>query len=54
MPRAKTATSALDAISKEYANYPSFSGFNINEALNPTESLEDILKSFNLDSKQDV
>ena len=54
MPRAKTATSALDAISKEYANYPSFSGFNINEALNPTESLEDILKSFNLDTKQDV
>ena len=53
LPRAKTATSALDAINNEYANYPSFSGFNINEALNPTESLEDILKSFNLDSKQD-
>lgn len=54
MTRGKGVSSALDAINSEYANFPSLSGFNINEALNPTESLEDILKSFNLDSKQDV
>ena len=45
--REGTATS-LSAISSEYASIPSKSGFNINEALNPTEDLEDILKSFNL------
>ena len=54
MSRGRVATSALDAINNEYTSYPSLSGFNINEALNPTESLEDILKSFNLDDKQDV
>ncbi|MBQ8522966.1 MAG: hypothetical protein IJ458_04875 [Clostridia bacterium] len=43
--------SAFDAINNEYASTPSTSGFNINEALNPTEDLEDILKSFNLKRK---
>lgn len=37
-----------DVMYSEYANTPSRSGFDINEALNPTENLEDILKSFNL------
>ena len=40
--------SALDVINSEYASTPSTTGFNINEALNPTEDLEEILKSFNL------
>lgn len=35
-------------ISDIYASTPSTSGFDINEALHPTENLEDILKSFNL------
>ena len=35
-----------------YANTPSNSGFDINEALNPTENLEEILKSFNLKIKK--
>ena len=43
---------AFDAINNEYATTTSSSGFNINEALNPTEDLEDILKSFNL--KRDI
>ena len=43
--------STLDALNSEYASTPSKSGFNINEALNPTEDLEDILKSFNLKRK---
>ena len=43
--------SAFDAISSSYASVPSKSGFDINEALNPTEDLEDILKSFNLKRK---
>ena len=43
--------SAFDAINNVYASTPSSSGFNINEALNPTENLEDILKSFNLKRK---
>lgn len=42
---------AFDAISSEYGKTPSKSGFDINEALNPTEDLEDILKSFNLKRK---
>lgn len=37
-----------DVMYSEYANTPSNSGFDINEALHPTEDLEDILKSFNL------
>ncbi|MFQ6724482.1 MAG: hypothetical protein ACLRFE_04055 [Clostridia bacterium] len=44
--------SAFDAINSEYASTPSNSGFNINEALNPTEDLEEILKAFNL--KRDI
>ena len=44
-------SSALDSINSEYASTPSTSGFNINEALNPTEDLEEILKSFNLKRK---
>ena len=48
LPRHKGIGSALDAINNEYASTPSTSGFNINEALNPTEDLEEILKSFNL------
>jgi len=51
LPRKQGAYSALDAINSEYASTPSSSGFNINEALNPTEDLEDILKSFNLKRK---
>ncbi len=48
LPRKAGVSSALDAINNEYATTPSTSGFNINEALNPTEDLEEILKSFNL------
>ncbi len=51
LPRQQGVASALDAINSEYATTPSSSGFNINEALNPTEDLEDILKSFNLKRK---
>ena len=51
LPRKSAVGSALDAINSEYASTPSSSGFNINEALNPTEDLEDILKSFNLKRK---
>lgn len=46
--RKSSVTSAVDGINSIYAQTPSTSGFNINEALNPTENLEDILKSFNL------
>lgn len=35
-----------------YATTPSTSGFDINEALHPSESLEEILKAFNLDNKK--
>ncbi len=51
LPRKQGVYSAFDAINSEYASTPSTSGFNINEALNPTEDLEDILKSFNLKRK---
>lgn len=51
LPRNRGVSSALDAINSDYASTPSSSGFNINEALNPTEDLEDILKSFNLKRK---
>ena len=51
LPRKTGVYSAMDAINNEYASTPSTSGFNINEALNPTENLEDILKSFNLKRK---
>ncbi|MBQ8431138.1 MAG: hypothetical protein IJX26_04310 [Clostridia bacterium] len=34
-----------------YTNSPQTSGFNINEALHPSESLEDILKAFDLGKK---
>jgi len=40
--------STLDTMANEYASVPSKSGFDINEALNPTEDLGEILKSFNL------
>jgi len=50
LTRKAGSTSTLDTIS-EYASTPSKSGFDINEALNPTEDLEDILKSFNLNRK---
>lgn len=48
LPRKQGVATALSAISSDYATTPSKSGFDINEALNPTENLEDILKSFNL------
>lgn len=51
LSRNKALPSALDAIASDYALTPSKSGFDINEALNPTEDLEDILKSFNLKRK---
>ena len=51
LTRNRGVSSALDAINSEYSKTPSSSGFNINEALNPTEDLEDILKSFNLKRK---
>lgn len=51
MARRQGVSSALDAIASDYASTPSKSGFDINEALNPTEDLEDILKSFNLKRK---
>ena len=35
-------------VATAYATTPSQSGFDINEALHPTEDLEEILKSFNL------
>lgn len=43
---------AVEDVSSVYASTPNQSGFNINEALHPTESLEDILKSFNLTKTQ--
>jgi len=46
--RNQVSNTTLDTLTNEYASTPSKSGFNINEALNPTEDLEDILKSFNL------
>lgn len=51
LQRNKPIKSAIDNISSEYTSVPSKSGFDINEALNPTEDLEDILKSFNLKRK---
>ena len=48
LPRNIGVRSAFDAINSEYASTPSTCGFNINDALNPTEDLEEILKSFNL------
>lgn len=51
MARGQGLPTALDAIASDYASTPSKSGFDINEALNPTEDLEDILKSFNLKRK---
>ena len=51
LQRKATVPNAMDSLTKEYASTPSKSGFNINEALNPTEDLEDILKSFNLKRK---
>ena len=52
LPRKQGAPSAIDALANEYASTPSKSDFNINEALNPTEDLEEILKSFNLKRKK--
>lgn len=49
--RKTPVATAINGISNEYVSTPSSSGFNINEALNPTEDLEDILKSFNLKRK---
>ena len=43
--------STIDTLTNEYASVPSKSGFNINEALNPTEDLGEILKSFDLGRK---
>ena len=48
LPRNKVVKSSSDALASDYLSVPSKSGFDINEALNPTEDLEDILKSFNL------
>ena len=48
--RSGSLPSGMNLGSKEYLNTPSCSGFNINEALHPTERLEDILKSFDLNS----
>lgn len=39
---------AVVDVATAYASTPSQSGFDINEALHPTENLEEILKSFNL------
>ena len=52
LPRNQGSATTLDVMASEYASTPSKSGFNINEALNPTEDLEDILKSFNLKKKK--
>lgn len=43
-------SNGINAVSQEYLRTPSCSGFDINEALHPTEQLEDILKSFDLNS----
>ncbi|MBO5910243.1 MAG: hypothetical protein J6Q15_01905 [Clostridia bacterium] len=51
LTRKQGGVSAVDALANEYSSTPSKSGFDINEALNPTEDLEDILKSFNLKRK---
>ena len=48
MTRRPGVYSAFDAVNNAYASSQPTSGFNINEALNPTEDLEEILKSFNL------
>lgn len=51
LPRNKIEKTSQRALANEYSTTPSKSGFDINEALNPTEDLEDILKSFNLKRK---
>lgn len=51
LPRRPGAKSTIDTLRSDYATTPSKSGFDINEALNPSEDLEDILKSFNLKRK---
>lgn len=43
---------AVEDVASAYASTPSQSGFDINEALHPTENLEEILKSFNLTRTQ--
>lgn len=50
--RAEGYGDAVEDISSVYASTPSQSGFDINEALHPTENLEEILKSFNLSKTQ--
>ena len=51
LPRKTGVKSTMDTLASGYASTPSKSGFDINEALNPSEDLEDILKSFNLKRK---
>ncbi len=51
LPRNNVVKSTSNILASEYSSVPSASGFDINEALNPTENLEDILKSFNLKRK---
>ncbi len=47
--RSHAFTDGMGLVSEEYLHTPSRSGFDINEALHPTEQLEDILKSFDLE-----
>ena len=51
LKRNNVIKSTSSNIESEYSSVRSKSGFDINEALNPTEDLEDILKSFNLKRK---
>ncbi|MBQ3502612.1 MAG: hypothetical protein IJA72_03005, partial [Clostridia bacterium] len=51
LPRNSVAKNTIQGMNLDYSSVPSKSGFDINEALNPTEDLEDILKSFNLKRK---
>lgn len=48
----RPANPAYTSAKSAYASTPSSSGFDINEALHPSESLEEILKSFNLNQKK--
>lgn len=51
LPEPKCSKSTQQTVSSMFATTPSSSGFDINEALHPSESLEEILKAFDLDKK---
>lgn len=50
-PASGTKKESTANVPKTVYNTPSKSGFDYNEALHPTENLQEILKAFNLDNK---